>query len=244
MPIGNKIIKLKTVDSTNEYIKNNCLSHEEGLTVVADRQTNGKGRLGRGWESDDESSLYMSILLKPRVNAQSIPLITLMCGLAVCRAINSVCNADAKIKWPNDIIIGNKKLCGILCESKINDTGTSVIAGIGININNKSFCDSIKDKACSLYSVTNTVYDKKDVMRCVLDELDKLYVDFDQGDMSFLKEYKALCASLGRQVTFIRDGQNVTAEAVDIDDTGSLICIKDGNKYTVFHGEAAVQGIY
>ena len=242
--IGNKVIELKIADSTNDYIKNNCLSYEEGLVVTADRQTNGRGRLGRQWLSDDDSALYMSVLLKPDVDTRIIPVITLLCGVAVCRAINDLCDACAMIKWPNDIIIGNKKLCGILCEGMISGNEASVIAGIGINVNNESFDESIKNKATSLFLSTGNTYDRKETARCVLFELDKLYGEFKRGDMSFMSEYKTLCVSLNRNVTFERDGKTVTAKATDIDSHGSLICVKNGIKYAVIYGEATVQGIY
>ena len=237
-------IHLERVNSTNDYIKSNCLSYPEGAVVTADIQTSGKGRLGRVWESDDKNSLYMSVLLKPDVKSVFLPLITLMCGLAICNALKELGISGCKIKWPNDIVCENKKLCGILCESIIINGKINIIAGIGINLNNSKFSPTISDKACSLYSVTGKTFDKSKVMNLVLYHLQILYDKYKECPTFFLDEYKEQCVSLNRQVSFSRNDRNITAIATDIDNTGSLICLLNGKSYTVSSGEVTVQGIY
>ncbi len=242
--LGETHIHLECVNSTNDYIKTNCLSYPEGTVVTADTQTSGKGRLGRIWESGDSGSLYMSVLLKPDVKSVFLPLITLMCGLAVCNALKELGIPNCKIKWPNDIVCDNKKLCGILCESTITNGKIHIISGIGINLNNAEFPPAIAEKACSLYSVTGKTFDKSKVMSSVLSHLQILYDEYKKCPTFFLDEYKEHCISLNRQVSFNKNDRNITAIATDIDNTGSLICLLNGKSYAVSSGEVTVQGIY
>ena len=242
--LGEPHIHLDCVDSTNNYIKSKCLSYPEGTLVTADTQIQGKGRLGRVWESQDNKSLYMSILLKPVIKASSAPLITLMCGLAVCYAVKELGISHCGIKWPNDIIVESKKLCGILCESMLTDGKINIVVGIGINVNNAEFPAAIENKACSLYSVTGKAFDKSEVLNSIVSHLRTLYDEYLKCPTFFLDEYKSLCISLNRTVTFNKDGSTITAAATDIDGTGSLVCCLNGKTYTVLSGEATVQGIY
>ncbi|MEE0264521.1 MAG: biotin--[acetyl-CoA-carboxylase] ligase, partial [Acutalibacteraceae bacterium] len=114
--LGKRIIYLEEIDSTNQEVKRISDNHPHGTIVIAEKQTNGKGRLGRAWISPESTSLLFSILLKPEIAPNKIAGITLACGLGVCKAIRDYTGIDALIKWPNDVIIGNKKLCGILTE--------------------------------------------------------------------------------------------------------------------------------
>lgn len=244
--IGKKILHLDTVDSTNSELRRQLSIAQEGFTIIADKQQNGRGRLGRSWFSEDNGAIYMSILLKPEMSADKVTQITLLCGLAVCNAINKATNIGAKIKWPNDVVVQNKKICGILCEGVFDGTNTNnIIAGIGINVQNSNFPDDIKDKATSIFTVTNKLFDKGYIVLNVLEELERLYEKYKTSNLFFLKDYKKNCISLNRNISFIKDGKNISAFAYDIDDNGAIKARDmDGKVYTVNSGEITVQGIY
>ena len=142
----------ETLDSTNTQIGQMAIQGaEHGTVVVADKQTAGKGRRGRVWESLSGENIYMSILLRPEINVNQAPMITLVMAYSVVKAIRKLGFTEAQIKWPNDIVISGKKVCGILTEMFTKDTGIDyVVVGVGINVNTKGFSEEIKDTATSL----------------------------------------------------------------------------------------------
>lgn len=233
---GRNIVYMPVCDSTNEVAKRNLdLSH--GTVFIADSQTNGKGRLGRSWASEKKSGIYMSILLKPELDPESVPQITLVAAVAVCRALG--CNT--KIKWPNDIVIGTRKVCGILTERVDN----SVICGIGINVNTKSFPEEISDTATSLYIETKEKHDVDYICAIVMNEFEILYDRFiDEGFIAIVDEYKSCCVTLNRDVVVIRGGDEISAYAYDISPTGELMLETDDGDIEVQSGEVSVRGIY
>ena len=126
---------IKSVTSTNDIVKELAKDgNDEGYVLIADSQTQGKGRLSRSFYSPDNSGIYMSILLRPKLQAKDFPLITTCCAVAVAKAIEKVCKIDAKIKWVNDIYISGKKVCGILVESGISNDSSFAVVGIGVNV--------------------------------------------------------------------------------------------------------------
>lgn len=144
------LLKFDTIDSTNtEASKQAKLGADEGLCVVADQQTAGRGRNGRTWVSEKGSGLYFSIVLRPKIDTQYLPLITLMTGVAVHDALDEF-GVDADIKWVNDLLVDDKKICGILAETTETDKGLAVIVGIGINIRSSNLPPGIADIATSI----------------------------------------------------------------------------------------------
>ena len=139
--IGQNIVYCQSVDSTNLLAKRQ--SHlAEGTLFVADCQTNGRGRLGREWHSQKDRGIYMSLLLKPEIPPNDVSKITLLCGIAISRIIE-----NSKIKYPNDILLNSKKICGILCEVSYDQNYKPVvICGVGINVSNKSFDAVLSEK--------------------------------------------------------------------------------------------------
>ncbi len=134
--VGKKLILLDEVDSTNEEVKRLAAQGaEDGTVVAAEHQTSGRGRFGRVWDSDN-GGLYFTILLRPELPPSDIASITLAAGYGVCLAVREYSGADARIKWPNDVIIGNRKICGILTEMAAQSDRIDYVAiGIGINLN-------------------------------------------------------------------------------------------------------------
>lgn len=246
--IGKSIYVLDTVDSTNNFAKN--LGHngaESGIAVIARGQTEGKGRLGRTWSSKKDAGLWMSVLLRPDISAEEIYCITPLAGLAVYRVINRICPDRTFIKWPNDIIVGNKKICGILTELTAEaDKVEFLVTGVGINVDLDSFPEEICGKATSLYLETGRRCEKSRLAAEILNELEAVFSEneFMLRD-SALSEYKAACASINREIGFWRRGEYIRAEAFDINRRGALLAEdKNGVSYELSSGEVTVSGIY
>lgn len=245
--IGTEIVTLKTVDSTNEEIKRRAQKNaESGLVVIACNQTAGKGRLGRSWFSSD-GGIYFSVLLRPELPPNDISGITLAAGLGVCVAIRKLTGLNAMIKWPNDVIIGNKKVCGILTEMTAQtDMVDFVVVGIGINVLNDSFPEEISNKVTSLKMETEEQINLSQLMREIISVLDRIFTSYLLGiSQEDMKLYKSMCATIGREVSLTRGGERLSGKAVDITADGELVVMLDsGKKITVNSGEVMVQGIY
>lgn len=246
--LGKKIIYISNVDSTSSEIKRISVNNPPiGTTVVAEEQSGGKGRLGRNWTSPKGSGLWFSFILRPNIVPSQIAGITLAVGLGVCKAIRNYTGLDAKIKWPNDVIINNKKLCGILTEMTAEaDKINYAVVGIGINVNIESFPEDIKHKATSLFMEMGRNVDRVELFKNVLFEVEN-YIDsyLLKLDTEILDEYKELCATLGRNVEVIRGNQRLIGKAIDIGSTGDLVIeTETGQKVLVNSGEVTVQGIY
>lgn len=246
--IGSKIIVLDSVTSTNDYLKKLAAKGAQAGTVVVSReQTAGKGRLGRIWQTKKDDGIALSILLRPQLSPNEIGGITPLAGLAVCRAINDFCKLDSRIKWPNDIIVGKKKIVGILTEMSTDfDRVEYIIPGIGINVGHTTFPDNIAYKATSILLETGRHIDKNKFLATVLNYLDDamLQNNYTLGGQS-AEDYQKLCASIGRQVSFYRGDRKISGMAVSVNDSGELeVMLSNGTVATVNSGEVTVQGIY
>lgn len=245
--VGTEIEVLKCVDSTNDEVKRRASDGgANGLIIAAEEQTGGKGRLGRSWSSDS-GGLFFSILLRPELPPSDIASITLAAGYAVCLAIRRYTGLDARIKWPNDIVIGNKKAVGILTEMAAqSDMLDFVSIGIGINVNTEAFPEEIKDKATSLFIETGKKTDRNGFFREVIYYLDAVLCSFMVSlYIDDMENFKRLCVTLGKNVSVTRNGTEIRGTATDITATGELV-VRDseGHEYHINSGEVAVQGIY
>ena len=246
--IGKNLIVLDSVNSTNDYLKKlgneGC---ENGTVVAAREQTKGKGRLGRTWQSKKDDGIAFSVLLRPNVAPSEVSAITPLAGLAVCKAIREYTRLDCVIKWPNDIIVGRKKLVGILTEMSAEfDAVEYVITGIGINVDHTSFPEEIAFKATSLLLETGRHIDKNEFLACVLEHLENEFVKNNlELTPTALSEYTDLCATVGRSVTFQRGTRRISGMAVGVSEHGELkVMMSDGTISLVNSGEVTVQGIY
>jgi len=238
-----EILYFDETDSTNSEAKRK--SHYPDKTVfIADVQTSGRGRRGRQWISGGGRGVWMSILLKPGKATDKIPQITLAAGLAVCRALKKFGIASG-IKWPNDIVVNGKKICGILAEM-CNGEGNEVcvIVGIGINVNFESFPEEIKNVATSVFLETNKKNSRCEIIAAVLEEFWKIYAEFLAGNSEKnIAEYKKECASLGKMVRVILPDDEFEAYASDINEKGEIVVEKDGEKIALNSGEVSVSGM-
>ncbi len=245
--LGRHIFCYESIDSTNEEAKRQALAGApNGSLFIAEQQTGGKGRLGRSWLSPAGCGLWFSVLLRPGILPLQVTITTLLAGLAVCRAVRSLSGCDAKIKWPNDIVIGSKKVCGILTEMTAEvDRIESVVVGIGVNVNNAAFPETIRGKATSIRMENGKSLRRITLLQEILIQFETLLKQYTEPDPTFWEEYRKLCVSLGRKVEFTRRGTRVCGTAVDVSPQGELIVkLPEGNVEAVTAGEVSVQGIY
>ena len=229
-----KVKHLKSVGSTNEYLK--TLSPDklrEGFVVVADEQTGGKGRLGRKFFSP-KGGLYFSMLLKP-ANRDVLDKLTLIAAVATADAIKMTCGDDVSIKWVNDIYIGSKKCCGILSETTENLKGFAIV-GIGVNI--CGVPKEVEDIACGVTDIGGST--RFLLLESILSNFLELYQDFDGAKV--VGAYKDRCSTIGKSVSvFENDGNEYMAQAIDIDDGGHLVVLTgSGEKRILSSGEVKI----
>jgi len=230
--IGADIYVFDKIESTNNYAKKLAIGSENhGSVIIAETQTAGRGRLGRSFFSPHGSGVYMSIVLRPELDINKTLLITTMAAVALCRAIDNICDVNTQIKWVNDIYINNKKLCGILAESVVDPTNGDrvVILGIGVNVTTKAFSDDIKDIATALCEHTSKQINRNELIAAILNELEIIYDNILSVD--FIEEYKKRSCVIGKEVFLIRGDEKCKAFVLDIDTDGALI-IKNENGET------------
>lgn len=239
--IGHNIFIYDETDTTNNCAKTNNTA-PDGSVFIAEVQTHGKGSRGRGWSSPKGTGIWHTILLKPDISPLEVSQITLVAGLAVCRAVG----LNSMIKWPNDIVIGSKKVCGILTEMSAEmDMVNYVVCGIGINVNMPNFDDEISNRATSMYIESNKKYVRSEIIAKLLNEFEYWYSKFlDGGLAAILDEYKKSCVTLGRDVNVIYKKETVTGRAIDVDENGSLVVETSDGIIKVTSGEVSVRGIY
>lgn len=232
------------LDSTNRYLKE--LAREgakEGIVIIANQQSAGRGRLGRSFFSPAGSGIYMSILLRPEVDLQKSVRITSMAAVAVARAIEKVSGIEAKIKWVNDIFLNGKKVCGILTESGINTvTGTLdyAVLGIGINVGKIEFPEELKNIATSVCNECKYTVTRNELIVEILKELEYWYPSLQDG--SFLKESRERSLLLGKEILVVGTGESgYQAKALDLDDMGHLWIEKAGKKELLHSGEVSIK---
>ncbi|WAM33927.1 biotin--[acetyl-CoA-carboxylase] ligase [Caldicellulosiruptor morganii] len=227
------------IDSTNSYIKENQQKLVSGTVVYAERQSAGRGRLGRSWV-DLEKGIKMSIFLKlGLLDIEKVVPLTLFTGLVVNRVLRRY-NVHSFIKWSNDIILNNKKVCGILTELSGELEGSaSIIIGMGLNVNCEKIPDEIAEIATSLKKETGSHFDRTDLLIEILKEFESEFENFkNHGFLHFRDEYKSFCINLGKEIVI-----NGTQRAFckDIGQNGELIVEMDGRIQKIQSGEVTIR---
>lgn len=238
-----------TIDSTNQKAKSigSQLDFCQSL-IVSDEQTSGKGRLGRQWESEKGTGIWMSLLLKPNFTPDLASRITLMAAAAMSDAIESETGLETSIKWPNDIVVGGKKVCGILTElnAELNHINYLVL-GIGVNVNTKNFDDEIKDKATSLSLESNNKWiNRLNIIKLFVEKFEIYYNQFvNENDFRPVIEYnRRKSITLNKEVEIISGNVKKIAFALDIDMNGNLIVKNsNGSNEAIYYGEVSVRGV-
>ena len=244
---GKTVHFARETDSTNLWIKR--LAKEgapEGTLALAEFQSAGRGRLGRSWEVPEGTSVMMSILLRPKFEPQYAPMLTLVMGMAVAKAVKKL-GFDVSIKWPNDVVVSHKKICGILTEMGVRDGKIDyAVIGVGINVNIKEFPEEMADKATSLYLESGREFDRNQIPGLVMEAFEEYYEKFAATcDLSGLKEeYESILANYDQPVRVLAK-EPYEGVARGITDGGELLVEKtDGTIVAVSAGEVSVRGLY
>ena len=244
---GKTVHFARETDSTNLWIKR--LAKEgasEGTLALAEFQSAGRGRLGRSWEVPEGTSVMMSILLRPKFEPQYAPTLTLVMGMAVAKAVKNL-GFDVSIKWPNDVVVSHKKICGILTEMGVRDGKIDyAVIGVGINVNIREFPEEMADKATSLYLESGKEFDRSQIPGLVMEAFEEYYEKFAAAcDLSGLKEeYESILANYNQPVRVLAK-EPYEGVARGITDGGELLVEKtDGTIVAVSAGEVSVRGLY
>lgn len=243
---------LPEVDSTNTLCKRLAAEDApDGTVVMADRQTAGRGRRGRSFLSPAGMGLYLSVLWRPDCPPERLLPLTALSAVAVCRAIERLGGAGAEIKWPNDLVMGGRKICGILTELSLEGESGHVdyvIVGIGINCRQRQedFPEELREIAGSLDMALPETRIKRSALAAALtEELDVLRREVMLRPELWLADYRRRCLTVGRRVQVIRGETHSEAEAVAVDERfGLTVRYDDGTEETLRSGEVSVRGLY
>lgn len=246
---GQEIVCFTETDSTNvraRKLGENGAAH--GTLVVAEQQTAGRGRRGRGWESPAGSSIYMSLLLRPEFLPNKAPMLTIVMAYSVATALREQTGLDFRIKWPNDIVLNGKKVVGILTEMSTEiEYINHVVIGVGINVNTEAFPEEICATATSIRRESGKIWRRAELIAAILRQFEVQYERFvKEEDLAYLREaYDAVLVNCNREVRILGEKDGYRAVALGIDDQGELLVRKeDGTVTSVYAGEVSVRGIY
>ena len=247
--VGCEILYFDSIDSTNTKAQELAeKGYPSGTLVVADKQIAGKGRRGRNWESPSGCGIFMTLMLKPDINPNNASMLTLVSALAVAKALADITGKDAKIKWPNDIVIDGRKVCGILTEMSAQfDYINNIVIGIGINVNNSSFPEEISATASSLRLLSGgKKYRRAEIIEKIMEYFEKYYSIFlETEDLSALvNEYDAMLVNMKKQVKVLDPKEPFEGKAMGITKTGELIVDTWESRKLVSSGEVSVRGRY
>ena len=239
--IGKKVIAYPSLSSTNDIAKREAKKGaREGTVILAEEQTAGRGRLKRAWLSP-KGSIALSIILHP--TPTQLPYLIMVASLAVARCIEKVGGLETQIKWPNDVLIKGKKVCGILIESDVRGSAVDyAVIGIGINVNLKpADFPEIAATATSLAQELGREISRREMIRCLLVEAEKLYLALPEGDSVF-REWRDRLVTLGKEVELISGKTSYQGVAESVASDGSLLLRQpDGNLIKIVAGDVSLR---
>lgn len=246
--LGRSLHYEESLDSTNTRAKALALEGAaHGTVVFTEEQLSGKGRMGRGWVTPKGSSIAMTCILRPKFPPQNASMLTLLMGLSVAQAIRSQYPLDACIKWPNDIVVSGKKICGILTEMNTEaDKIREVVIGVGINGNLTEFPEDLKHKATSLQLELEHLILRAPLAAAVLDLFEENYEKFCLREdlTAFMEAYNRILINRNRQVRVVKSGKGLEGIARGINSQGELLVEKeDQSVIRIYAGEVSVRGL-
>ncbi len=235
-----------TLTSTNTVLKELARKGApHGSLCLCECQTGGRGRLGRVWSSPEGMGVWCSVLLRPKLPAEKAPLITFCAALAMTKAVRKLCGIDVQIKWPNDVVLQGRKLCGVLLEMGFDaQGGMFVIVGTGLNVHQGAYPLELADRAIALDEACIPPT-RSELVAAYLNELEMAVHAAEQGGLSGItKPYHELSCTLGREVQVIGTEETFPGVAVDINETGALLVrTADGAVRCVLAGDVSVRGM-
>lgn len=246
---GHPVSFYETINSTNLRAKLDADNGApEGALVVADMQTAGRGRRGRTWSSPAGMNVYFTLILKPRYVPDKASMVTLVMALAVAEGIRETCGVEAGIKWPNDIVVNGKKVCGILTEMSVEkDFIHHVVIGVGINVGLQEFAPELADTATSLQAECGRKVPKAALVANIMKAFEKYYESFrEKTDLSDLVDsYNKMLVNRGKTVRVLDPKGEYSGVAEGINELGELLVeLPDGHVENVYAGEVSVRGVY
>lgn len=240
--VGGRILHYASLPSTNAAVLEEAeKGAPEGLVIVANEQSEGRGRRGRSWFSPGGPGLYFSILLKPRCPEEHFSLLPLAIGVGVANGLEKLGIKEIGVKWPNDVQISGRKAGGILVESRSIDSVRTAIVGVGLNVVNREFPPELEETATSLLLATGAEHDNGEVLSLLLGEIERFYSDLCLGrNEELVSELRRLDVLRGKPVT-IGAGEEITGKANGIDENGRLILeMPDGQIQLINSGEVVL----
>jgi BirA family biotin operon repressor/biotin-[acetyl-CoA-carboxylase] ligase len=240
--IGHRIVHYFRTDSTNNVaLELAAQGAEHGTVVVAEEQTAGRGRLGRDWYSEKSSGIYASIILRPPLAPAAASVLTLLAGVAVHQAVRSTTGLPVDIRWPNDLLINGKKVCGILTEMSAElDRLHAVVLGIGLNVNHREMPANLKQIATSLRMEGRKIYSRAQILAALLKELEKKYrLLLDDGSAAIAQAWAAASSyAEGKRVRVLSGSDEFAATTAGVEPNGALrIRREDGREESLVSGE-------
>lgn len=248
LQMGREIYYIEEIDSTNVWAKQ--LGKEgapSGSLAITDSQTQGRGRRGRRWLATQGLDIFMTLLLRPNLLPAQAPMLTLVMGLSVAEAIDNSFDIACQIKWPNDVILNHRKVCGVLTEMSAGPNGVEyIIIGVGINCNTTAFPPEISDKATSLAAESGRMIVREQVIADVLWHFEKNYQEFlADRDLSRLTgAYNKILIHKDKEVKVLEAGSEYTGIARGITPQGELLVDTKDEVKRIFAGEISVRGLY
>jgi BirA family transcriptional regulator, biotin operon repressor / biotin---[acetyl-CoA-carboxylase] ligase len=232
VPWVKRVVCAAELDSTNaEALRLAAAGEPHGLVVVADAQTSGRGRLGRSWLAEPGTSLLASWLIRPTLEPELLPLLSLAAGIAAARAASSAGGVEVRLKWPNDLLLQGRKLGGILAES---DGRGAVVFGLGLNVRQDTFSEEIRETATSLAAAGGRTPARAWLLAATLSGFGARM----DAPQNALDDYRALCDTLGSTVRVDRnDAPPLEGEAVDLTDLGALVLETPSGREIVAAGD-------
>lgn len=231
------ILRFDTIESTNTEAMNQAKrGADEGLCIVADRQTKGRGRHGRVWSSEKDAGLYFSVVLRPKIEMRFLPLITLMSAIAVYDTLRELYDLKPDIKWVNDIHINEKKICGILAEMTETSKGTAIVVGIGINLKSSNFPTEIADIATSLETETGNEIKKDELLHSMTRFLNFFYdiLQKQNGAKIIVEEWtKRSSYAFGKSVKVKIENETIFGTTDGLEENGALRVKTDSGEIRV-----------
>lgn len=247
--VAKEVLYFDTIDSTNTKAQELAeKGYPSGTLVVADKQESGKGRRGRSWISPSGTGIFMTLMIKPDINPNNASMLTLVAALAVAKAITSVTGEEAMIKWPNDIVVNGKKVCGILTEMNAQfDYINHIVVGIGINVHNESFPEEISQMASSLMiEAGGKRFHRAQIIAETMSYFEQYYDTFlkTQDLSALVREYDKLLVNRNKSVRVLDPKEPFDGKAMGITPKGELIVDTWESRKLVSSGEVSVRGIY
>lgn len=248
-PWKDKIHWFDTIDSTNTYAKKLATEGApEGTVIIADRQTGGRGRMGRSFSSPSGMGIYLSVILRPNCLPEELMHLTCAAGVAASLAVeNDAAGIRPGIKWTNDLVLGKRKLGGILTELSVNPHTRKVdwaVVGIGINCCQKQwqFPPEIRHIACSLDMDRQGI---PPLAAALIEQLHTMNTTLLSEKKAIIAQFRRRCITIGQEISILRGDEVSHGSAVGVDDDGGLIVrLQDGSERTVTSGEVSIRGVY